>query len=67
MLLLDEVDIEDMGIDWAGRKGMLNADDMLNHLKTDAETKGESDEDNQPGEGGEKPAADTDSILGVVR
>ena len=38
-----------------------------NHLKTDAETKGESDEDNQPGESGEKPAADTDSILCVVR
>ena len=40
---------------------------VMNHLKTDAETKGESDEDNQPGECGEKPAADTDSILRVVR
>ena len=38
-----------------------------NHLKTDAETKGESDEDNQPGERGEQPATDTDSILRVVR
>ena len=40
---------------------------IMNYLKTDAETERESDEDNQPGEGGEKPAADTDSILGVVR
>ena len=40
---------------------------VMNHLKTDAETERESDEDNQPGEGGEKPAADTDSIFCVVR
>ena len=47
MLLLDEVDIEDMGIGWAAREGIMMR--TRNHLKTDAETKGESDEDNQPG------------------
>ena len=34
-----------------------------NHLKTDAETKGESDEDDQPRESGEKPAAQADPVL----
>ena len=48
MLLLDEVDIEDMGIGWAAREGIMMR--TRNHLKTDAETKGESDEDYQPGE-----------------
>ena len=65
MLLLDEVDIEDMGIGWAAREGIMMR--TRNHLKTDAETKGESDEYNQPGECCEKPATDTDSILCVVR
>ena len=36
---------------WATRKGMVMR--TRNHLKTDAETKGESDEDDQPWESGD--------------
>ena len=36
---------------------------VMNHLKTDAETKGESDEDYEPGESGEQPAAQADPVL----
>ena len=36
---------------------------VMNHLKTDAKTKGESDEDDQPRESGEQPAAQADPVL----